>query len=704
MAINLPIVSKFDNKGVKGATGAFEGMGKKLAVLGGVVATAFSIKAISDFAKESTLAAEAIQTSGARIDAIAQSMGVFGSDIDNVTKRLKDYADTNEQLLAVDENVIMQTQAKLLTFKELAETAGEAGGSFDRATEASINLAAAGFGAAETNAVQLGKALNDPITGLSALNRVGLTFTETEKEQIIQLQKSGDMLGAQDILLKALETQVGGTALATADASVKMGLAFGEIKETVGAALLPAFEGFTAAVLPLVQDLLPKISAVMEEKVTPALEAAVESFTALIERFREGESVGEIVKSIFTGIGDTVDEFLKNDGMTRIGNFFSGAFANMEEMRMSIFEAITSALPGIIDAFVEFLPNIVDFIAQTLIPTMLENLSIMITTLVELFAEVLPTLVEGITAVIPSVIEALGSLLPKIVTTLTDMIPSLLMTAVDLFMSLVNAVVEILPTLLTTIIEMLPSIMESVISMLPGIIEAAIELFNGLITALIDVTPVLLTAVLDLLPVLIDSLIEMLPGLIDGAFDLFTGLLTGLQDASPQLMTAAMGLIPELVTSLLKMIPQLVNVGFQIVSGLAKGIISSAASVLANAARVVGETISNGVKNVLQIRSPSKVFEGIGGDIIAGLDKGLGDGRAVLAKASVDMASTIEMSAVDGMGGMSVRSGSGAAQSSTIMNVTINAGVGSDPVSIGREVVNAIKRYESVSGKVFASV
>ena len=36
-------------------------------------------------------------------------------------------------------------------------------------------------------------------------------------------------------------------------------------------------------------------------------------------------------------------------------------------------------------------------------------------------------------------------------------------------------------------------------------------------------------------------------------------------------------------------------------------------------------------------------------------------------------------------------------------NITINAGVGSDPVTIGRFVTDAIKRYESVSGKVFAS-
>jgi len=36
-------------------------------------------------------------------------------------------------------------------------------------------------------------------------------------------------------------------------------------------------------------------------------------------------------------------------------------------------------------------------------------------------------------------------------------------------------------------------------------------------------------------------------------------------------------------------------------------------------------------------------------------------------------------------------------------SITINAGVGSDPVAIGRYVTDAIKKYERVSGKVFAN-
>jgi hypothetical protein len=59
----------------------------------------------------------------------------------------------------VDTNSIKATQAKLLTFKELAATADELGGNFQRTTKAAIDLGAAGFGTAELNAVALGKAL-----------------------------------------------------------------------------------------------------------------------------------------------------------------------------------------------------------------------------------------------------------------------------------------------------------------------------------------------------------------------------------------------------------------------------------------------------------------------------------------------------------------------------------------------------------------
>jgi hypothetical protein len=191
-------------------------------------------------------AGEASATANARILQINESMGLFGDQAQSVTNRLVKLAEATALNTGVDQNAIKLTQAKLLTFKELAQTADVMGGAFDRATMAAVDMAAAGFGEAESNAVQLGKALNDPIKGITALTRSGITFTEEQKALIKSLVESGKTLEAQDMILKAIETQVGGTAEATANASDKMRVGFKLVSEQIGIALLPIFEELVA--------------------------------------------------------------------------------------------------------------------------------------------------------------------------------------------------------------------------------------------------------------------------------------------------------------------------------------------------------------------------------------------------------------------------------------------------------------------------
>jgi hypothetical protein len=204
----------------------------------GAAAGAFAVKAIA--------AGEAAATSNARIDQINQSMGLFGASTDEVTESLIKYANEVARSTGIDQNAIKATQAKLLTFKEIAQTADEVNGNFQRATKAAIDLGAAGFGTAETNAVQLGKALNDPIKGITALTRSGVTFTESEKARIKVLVESNKVGEAQNLILAAIETQVGGTAEATSNASDRMKVGLSQVTETIGLALLPAFEKVTA--------------------------------------------------------------------------------------------------------------------------------------------------------------------------------------------------------------------------------------------------------------------------------------------------------------------------------------------------------------------------------------------------------------------------------------------------------------------------
>ena len=280
-SVKIVLKSVFDDAGIKQASREFSKATKGIKTLGLVAGAAFigAAAVTLRFGASAIKAAENVEKANARLGAINTSMGLFGSSTQTVTNRLIKYAEANEIATATDAESIKATQAKLLTFKQLALTADETGGAFDRATMAAIDLAAAGFCQAETNAVQLGKALNDPIKGITALGRAGITFTQTEKDKIKTLVESGEMLAAQEVILKAIETQVGGTAVATANASDKIALAFENISEQVGAALLPAFNeaideliAFAPAIADGLVPVAENLAEIFQTRVLPAIQ------------------------------------------------------------------------------------------------------------------------------------------------------------------------------------------------------------------------------------------------------------------------------------------------------------------------------------------------------------------------------------------------------------------------------------------------
>jgi hypothetical protein len=302
----------------------------------GALAVTLGFTGIVNGFKNAVQAAEDAAVANQRIDAIAKSMDEFGTQTAKVTKRIKDFADTNEFSLGVDADVIKATQAKLLTFRELTKTADKMGGSFDRATLAAIDMAAAGFGDATSNATQLGKALNNPIAGITALNRAGIQFTEDQKSLIASLVESGEILKAQDIILSEIEAQVGGTAAATATASEKMTIAFGAISEEVGKMLLPLVEEFAKWLI----EVVPDIQKFFEELVDPTTEMGEkwqgmigilkntgEQFDILLGKFATKPSEGGImdwVTTLAAGLGQIV--FFLNYIGDSIGRLSQGKF------------------------------------------------------------------------------------------------------------------------------------------------------------------------------------------------------------------------------------------------------------------------------------------------------------------------------------------------------------------------------------------
>lgn len=307
----LADVSKFSRR-MQSLGGTFADLGKK-ALLG----TAVVGLALGKMAFDALKAAEEAQVANSRLDSIAQSMGLFGDQAGKVSKRLQDYASAQSLATGIDDEAIKATQAKLLTFQELAKSAGVVGGAFDRATDAAIDLAAAGFGDAESNATQLGKALQDPVKGLTALRRVGVTFTKAQEDQIEALVAANDVLGAQDVILKAIEGQVGGTAEATAKSTDKIRIAFEEVSETIGSALLPYIEEMALAFITWLQD--DETIAFFDD-----VKGAIDTFIGAMQKAFDDPAVKETFERLNNGLQKFFDYLNSPQGRRDIQTFASG--------------------------------------------------------------------------------------------------------------------------------------------------------------------------------------------------------------------------------------------------------------------------------------------------------------------------------------------------------------------------------------------
>jgi hypothetical protein len=254
------------------AEGAFSKISK-------VVGPALATTAVVGFGKASVTAAQESAVATARLDQIFSSMG---DTTGQASKAAQDYAAAMSAKIGVDDDAIMAGQAQLATFGSVSSETARLAGVFDRATAAGADLAAAGFGSIDSNAVQLGKALEDPTKGMTALAKSGVTFTDAQKDQIKAMQESGDLLGAQNIVLAAVEKQVGGTAEATATSSGKMAVAFGEVQEELGGKLLPVVSTladvlarYSGLIIPIGAAILGVVAAVKLWNIYSAIQAAV---------------------------------------------------------------------------------------------------------------------------------------------------------------------------------------------------------------------------------------------------------------------------------------------------------------------------------------------------------------------------------------------------------------------------------------------
>lgn len=244
-------------KGLGESGGLLGGLGGALGTIGSIaggIATA-GVSALSGVLMDSIqAAADAEKGQAALASVLASTKGAAGITADAANE----LASSLQKVTPFEDDVVLGAENMLLTFTNIHANV------FPKATETVLNLAQAMGGDAKGAAMQLGKALNDPEKGISALTRVGVTFTEEQKAQIKAMQEAGDMAGAQGIILKELETEFGGAARAAGGTFAgQMAIAqnaLGDLKEALGAQLLPIITPVIQQLTRIASEVMPMIA------------------------------------------------------------------------------------------------------------------------------------------------------------------------------------------------------------------------------------------------------------------------------------------------------------------------------------------------------------------------------------------------------------------------------------------------------------
>jgi Prophage tail length tape measure protein len=283
-----------------------KGLGKAAGIGLGAAGAAGAVAVLKTGWDELAQSQKVAAQTAAVLKSTGQAAGITKGHVEGLSKALS-------QMSGVDDELIQSSQNVLLTFTKI----GAKGGVFDDATKAALDMSVALGTDLQGATIQIGKALNDPIKGITALQRVGVSFTKSQKDQIKALVESGNVMGAQKLILRELQTEFGGSAKAAGDTLpgqlAKARNAFEEISGQLVAKLIPVMQ----QAIGWLRDHWPEIQAAVQNawrSIQPLLAALGDLFMSIVDVIREHwpqiqpvvEGIGNVIRANMKVIGEVI--------------------------------------------------------------------------------------------------------------------------------------------------------------------------------------------------------------------------------------------------------------------------------------------------------------------------------------------------------------------------------------------------------------
>ena len=206
------------DKQTDNTTKMFEKLGKS-------IASAMSVKAMISFASKSY---EAFRTQKEAVSVLESVLKSTGATAWTSSEQLQEMATSLQNITNYGDETILSMHQVLLGFKNIK------GDNFEHATKAILDMSTVMKMDLSSAAQVVGKALDDPINGLDSLRRQGFFFTEQQKKMLQSMVESGDIMGAQKIILEELDGSYGGAAKSAADMVTQIKNSIGDLYEGYG--------------------------------------------------------------------------------------------------------------------------------------------------------------------------------------------------------------------------------------------------------------------------------------------------------------------------------------------------------------------------------------------------------------------------------------------------------------------------------------
>ena len=254
--------------------------------------------------------------------------------------------------------------------------------------------------------------------------------------------------------------------------------------------------------------------------------------------------------------------------------------------------------------------------------------------------EIISDLASGIAEQLPGLMTTGVEIITQLAQNLTDTMPAMLDTGAEVLAALAQGIINATPALLTSATEIIAEFMLYLGDHADEIMDAGMQLLESLVIGITDNLPQLITAAAGLIANFAAALISHLPKILECAAAMMTTLVDGIFYSLENLAEAALACVAKLVGVWDGSMDEWGHIGENIVSGLLNGIKGAWNSL----AKWVSDGINglvSGVKGLLGIHSPSKVFSEIGLNVCQGLANGITENAGLAEDAAQQMAGAV---------------------------------------------------------------